>query len=555
MISIMIDSELAQYAREIKHTFGFIFQSLGYNHRTISNPDQLRHNDILIIYSLSQPALEYLEAIAQHYVLIHIIADPKLFDYRAMSPDQLRRYIREIKLLTMTPVISERKFDLPAEHISDPLAQFGKINFDVIGNAFFHLAELEPLIDKHRDANGYFPDEASAFYQWRDFPYVESMLWLIDSLIKELCRVKKQYLVQKAYYPEGQQACVMLTHSVDKLQKWDFNRIVLSTVDDLVMLFTFKWQQLFRNIGSKMRYLFTNYEMYWNFDEYRTLERDFNQKSTYFFAAEPGADVDYHLDDTDLQEEIAGILREGHEIGLLATEDKLNRDDFVARKQILLQQIHRSELGIRQSHYLQNDTIQDLHQKLSPRFGSSTSFKETPGYKKGIACPHYAWVNSLKSTFLEIPVVYRESFLRINKYRHISLEDAKQQIKKYFHSTTRIRGVFCIDFTISGFTDTPYCKKLYEYILALLKTAKLWQTTGLELATWWEKRARVVIEEGEYEIGINFPDDLGHFVLQTFNDVRIKEIVGSPASIDGNLIKFSNIKADSYAVIRIQQEQ
>ncbi len=551
MVSIFIDNKLGKYKNEIKYSFDFIFRSLGYNHRFISSPDKLKPNDILLIYNLKEPQMEELRLIAAEYITLSIIADPNLYDYRAFSPDKIRRHLREIKLLAMTPIISERKFETSAENIFDSDISAGKINFDLVGNIFFHLAGLEAQIDTTRDGNDNFPDDASAFYQWRDIPFIDNLLWLLDSMIKEHSRSKKRCLVQKCFYPEAQQAAVMLSHTVDDLQKWDFNSIILSVVDDIVMLFTLKWQQLFRNVISKIKYLFTNYEMYWNFDEYRNLEREFGIKSTYFFAAEHTADIDYSLDDTDLQEEINSTLREGHEIGLLATDDKLNRDDFVTRKQIMLHQIHKQEIGIRQLGYKSTEALKDLHHKTSPRYGSSTAFKDVPGFKSGISLPYYPWVTACQTTFLELPVLYRDRYLKVNKYRYLQLEDAKHQIKKIWQNTLRSRGVFGLDFSIAGFADIPYCKKLYEYILALLEANKVWITTGLELCSWWEKRGRITVELSDNEISLFFPDEIENFVIQIFSEAKIGEISGTEAKVDGNMVKFANVKAGSFAVISV----
>ncbi len=106
-----------------------------------------------------------------------------------------------------------------------------------------------------------------------------------------------------------------LSHRVDPLQKWSMSSLLLSVVDDLLMLFSLKWGRLFRELGGKFRYLFTNDELYWNFEEFRKLERDSKCRSTWFIAAESNEYIDYTLDDPDLQEEIQHLNRENCEIG------------------------------------------------------------------------------------------------------------------------------------------------------------------------------------------------------------------------------------------------
>ena len=78
--------------------------------------------------------------------------------------------------------------------------------------------------------------------------------------------------------------------------------------------------------------------------------------------------------------------------------------------------------------------------------------------------------------------------------------------------------------------------------------------TANELSQWWNKRNRVTINETEYEISIFFPDNLENFTLKIINIKNIKEILGVPAKVEGNMVIFSNVNADSIAVIRLNQE-
>ncbi|MDP3114168.1 MAG: hypothetical protein Q8M98_05250 [Candidatus Cloacimonadaceae bacterium] len=551
MVSIFIDYKLQRFQREIKYAFSFILQSLGYGFSFITDTGQLKPNDILVVYGYTDPTVEELKCLARKYITIFIQSDPDLFDPKAYNPEKLRRCIREIKLLSTTPVISVRKFDYPAENYSESELHAGKINFDLVGNVFFHLAAMEEQIDRHNLDNGYYKESASAFYNYRETAYVDNMLWLLDSMIKEHTRAKGLYIVQKHFWPEGQQAAVTLSHSVDDLRKWDLSSMILSVADDFIMLITFKWRQLIHAVTGKFRYLFTNYELYWNFEEFRFLERDSNCRSTFFIAAESCEDIDYALDDTDLQEEIQHILRSGNDIGLLATADKLNRDDFVTRKQIMLHQLHKEQIGIRQYGYKVNDTIRDLLNKTAPSYNQSTSYQEVPGFKHGFSIPWHPWIASMKASYMDLPTVYRDRYLYVNKHKILQLDDAKHQIKKFFQNSLRTRGIFGIDFSIASYADIHYCNKLYAYILALVKSSSTWVATAQEVASWWEKRARVTIDEGDYEISVYFPDDLEHMVLQVFNDAKLVDIDGVPAKIDGNLIKFANVKAGSIAVIRL----
>jgi len=553
MIAIRIDYKLSRFQREIKYVFSFIFQTLGYGFRFVEESENLKQNDVFIIYGFTEPTIDELKALAKHYITIFIPCDPDLFDPKAYSADRLRRSLREVKLLYITPVVSSRKFDYPAENYSESEVQAGKINFDLVGNIFLHLSYLEESTDSGSMVNGYYPDSASAFFNYREVPIVDNLLWLVDSMLKEHCRAGKNVIAQKMFWPNAQQAAVLLSHSVDDLQKWDFSSLILSIPDDLLLFFTLKWKQLWHNMSGKLKYLFTNFELYWNFDEFGKLEHDSNCRSTFYLATEISEQIDYSLDDPDLQEEIQQIIHRGSEIGLLGTHDKLNRDDFLTRKQILLHQLNKDQIGIRQLGYRTNATIRDIFNKIAPLYSQSTALQDAPGYKYGLSLPWQPWVNGVAASFTEIPTIYRNEHLKLSKHLMLQLDDAKLQIKKLFQQCTRTHGIFSLDFSVASYSEIRYCNKLYAYILALIKSADTYLATAAELTTWWEKRKRITIDEGEYEISVFFPDDVDRFVLSIHGDPRIQEVEGISAKIEGNTVRFANVKADSIAVIRLNK--
>ncbi len=553
MISVLIDLKLDKYSREIKYSFGYIFETLGLSHRFITDPAHLRQNDILIIYGLLEPITSELNTLAQQFVTIFIQADAKLYEPAGYTPEQLRRIIRDIKLFSQTPVISEKRFEYPAENYIEKNICAAKINFDLVGNVFYHLGVREELADRQRAPEVCFADSSSAFQNWREIPFTDNFLWLLDNLLKEQVKVKKQYIVQKHYWPHAQEMAIALTHSVDDLQKWDWNSIILGIVDDLLLLFRFRWRTLINNLFSKLKYIFTNYEIYWNFQEYLALEKENKVHSTWFIAAEASGDIDYSIDDADLQDEIRSIQKHGGEIGLLTSDDKLGRDEYLARKKIMLRQLQKEQLGIRQQFFRQPNITQDLQQKLCPLYNCSSAFQENPGFKHGMAFPYHRWVSGIKSNHYDLPVAFRDILLKIRKFQLVKVEDAKLMLKKIMQTARRHKGIFCLDFTVANFTDIPYCNKLYSYALALFRAEKAWMATCGEIADWWIKRCNVTIDESEFEISVLFPDKLESFVIQITGEVKVANISGAAAKVERSSIFFSGLEAGTVAVIQLQK--
>ena len=554
MISILIDNKLEHLQKEVRYSFGFIFQSLGYSYCFIDDTSKLHANDTLVIYAFAEPEIDELRSLSRKYLTIYIPAEAELYDPKAWNAEKIRRKLREVKLLSTTPLLSSNKFDYPAVNYSDDEINAGKLTFDLVGNVFFHLTGMEEIADKQRNEAGRYPETSSAFYKYRETPFVDNMLWLIDSMIKEHSRARSKYTVQKMNWPRAQEAAILLSHSVDDLQKWDVSSLILSIPNDFMMLISLNWKQLWHTLAGKMKYMFTNYELNWNFDEFRRMERDAGMRSTYFIATHGCDDIDYSLDDPDLQEEIRELQNEGSEIGFLMTEDKRNRDNQLTRKQVLMHQLKKDNVGLRQFGFRMDDELREVQASINPSYAMSNSPQENPGFYRGVGIPYNSWTKLGKSSHYEIPVQYRDSFLHIGNNKLLSLDDAKAQIKRFYQTSIRTHGIFALDFRIAAFSDIHYCAKLYPYLMALLKTGKTWNTTADELATWWQKRSRVVIDASEFEFSVFFSDDIDSLCLKVTGEVQVVEIDGVKATSDNNIIKFRDVKTGSIAIIRLAKK-
>jgi hypothetical protein len=551
MISVLIQEELNKYNREIRYAFDYIFDTLGYSYRFISDLSYLRQNDILMLYGSKEPEPEDVKGLANHLITIFIKCDTKLYQLNANASGVMSRMLRDVKLFSQTPVLVEHKFTYPAENYTDLDIHACKVNFDLPGNVYYHLANLDDQGETSSFSGNRLPESNSTFYAWKDFPYVDNFLWLLDNLIKEQVKAKNHYIVQKHYWPQAQDMAIGLTHTVDDLQKWDMNSIFLSVIEDIVHFATFHWQHLYRNIWSKLKYMLTNFELYWNFQEFISCERESKLKSTWFIATEPTSEIDYSLDDTDLQDEMRMIQKQGNEIGLLTTDEKLSRESFISSKQIMLRQLQTEQLGIRQHKYILDEKIRDFHQKLMPLYDSSLSYSETSGFKNGMAFPFHPIYGSLQSSYLQIPVCFKDNVLKLSKYHNVSFDDAKQMLKKLFQTTRRSKGLFCVDFNVANYTDIPYCSKLYAYLIALIKGEKAWSATLSDISHWWLLRRCVTIDESEFDFSINFPEDTESFAIQYYGELSILGIEGVESRIEGKTIHFSNVKADACALVRL----
>lgn len=551
MISIFIDHKLERLTREIRYTFDFIFEVLGFGYRFVNEPSDLKATDIVLLYSLNEPSEKQIKTLAKHYVTISIVCDSQLYDPKAMNAESLSRRLKSGNLMFETKIISSKGFNNIAENYIDEGYSGGKINFDPVANIFYHLSSTERSYYSNPKGDERFNEEDSVFYSQRMVPVVDCMLWLIESMIKEHAMHKKIPLAQKMHWPQNQNGAVLLSHTVNSLQKWDYKKIVLSIADDIHMLITFKFRQLLHTFWAKFRYFFTNIELYWNFEDFQELERENGFRSTFFLGTDKGEELDYSLEDPDLQEEIQNILKKGNEIGLLLPNDKFNKDDMLSRKHVMQHQVDEELIGIRQLNYVQNNEILELYDKINPLYAQSAAFRESSGYFYGTAFPFYPWVGA-KANYLCLPMSFTDRYLWLTKHRILGLDDAKAKLKQILNTVNRTKGIMSVDLSLASYHDIHYVHKLYSYFLELVNSSGAWVCTAKELCQWWKKRSKVTIEEDEYEISLYFDDDIEHFSLQCYNINRIKEIAGTSGKIEGNLVRYNSVKAKSVSVIRFK---
>lgn len=549
MISIFIDHKLERFTKEIRYTFDFIFQTLGFEHKFVGDPEELSPTDIVILYSLTEPDEEHIRSLARHYITFSIVFDAGLWEPNGLNSESLRRHIKEGKLLYPTHIISTRGFNLVAENYIDEEVAGGKINFDLVGNIFYHLAGFEFSYYGKPGGDLRWQEESSAFYAYRDSPAIDSLIWLMKSLLNEHVQYKKQVLAQKSLWPRGEKSAVLLSHTVNSLQKWNLNTFVLSIADDLSMLFSLNFKQLFHLFWGKLQYLFTNIELYWNFEDFQALEAEQGLRSTFFLGADKCEDLDYGLEDADLQDELQKVLARGNDIGLLLPNDKLNRNDMLSRKHVMQHQTGQEQVGIRQLDYTMNNEILALHDKIGPLFSQSTAFRDVPGYYQNTSYPFYPWVGA-KASFLSLPTTYTDRYLRVNKHKVMGLDHAKAEIKAQLSRTQLSGGIMSLDFSLASYHDIHYSNKLYTYVMELIKNSEAYCSTARELSTWWEKRNRVTISEEENEVNIYFADDIEYFTLNILGGRKIREIEGIQGKIEGNTIRYADIKAKSFSMLR-----
>ncbi len=553
MIAIFIDSKLETYINEIKYSFDYVFQTLGYSHRYVDKINQLKDNDIVICYSITEPkTYQDIAEIVDNRMMLFIKADKDLYLPGAINKDYLQKYLRKFKLQSYLAVICKDDFQKPALMKSFGPASFGIINFDIIGNIFFQFNELEKIQREKTGKN----DHISLFEPYLSLPYVNYLLFFIEGFLKDFIKMNHHYIAKKELWPCGETLAVTVSHNVNKLQKWNLSYYLKYFFEDIRDFCLFHWKTLFRNVYSRTKYLFTNYEAYWNFSDVQEVDKKYGAKGTWFVAvnAETNKDVDYNFEDHDLLEEIRRLEKEKYEISLLGSCNSLLKDRFEKEADIFKNFFNTKEFGVRQlSSKLLANSLEE-HHKARVRYDSSKGHKERYGYNNGTALPYRAFSSKYFIKHYEIPPTFSDTNLKLSKYKYLPFDTAKAVVQEILFNTKQINGLAHFNFSMSNFYDIPYLKKLYKYLLDNIKAKHVYKPTLIELTQWWSKRESVIVDEGENEIQMFFVEAVELFTLTIYGRVKITSVEGADATHKHNQIRFVGVKANTPVSIKLEKD-
>ncbi len=565
MIAVYIDPKLEKFASEVKYTFSFIFKTLGFEFKFISKIEQLLKNDILFYYGLIKPTLKEANYIAAKKAIFYIPVNANLLSPGKLNRQTLESYVQNIRIKSKIPIIAKERIQYPVQYFYKEDLLYSTFNFDIIGNIFFNLIGYDEFINnrKNNDDNKV-TDDDQLFIKFSTTPYVNHLLWLIENcLIDAVDKQENYFLLKKEYWPGAESFGGVITHSVNSLRKWNFKKIIKNTLQDLTQIWKIKY--IYKNSLSKIKYLLTNIEEYWNFDLIEEIENKHQIFSTYFFGSveRTELDVDYCVNDKYVNKEIMNKLHQGNEISLLASSISHKNDVLANERERLENATGQKHMGIR--HYKNNFDPQittEYHKKNGFDYDSSHSFIHTIGFKHGLGFPYhlYQLENSGKkskfhyqSRYFELPIIFSDEALKLTNSRTVSLEKSKDYVDKILNEINKTNGFLSFDFSVSNFSDIPFNKELMTYVVEQIRPMDAYITTCIDLINWWRKRESVEISESEHGLLVFFPESIEKFTFRLFGKYRTTIIEGAEAKLHKNKIIFSNIKADTKVQILLEK--
>jgi len=539
MIAIYIGNELENHRKKIVQTMDFIFRTLGYEYRFIRSPEDLNPQDVILFYSQLDVSIREAEYLAYNHIMINIPVETFIWEVGSYGFKKISSTLRKIKLFSPIPVLSESPIEFYVQNETSQHVFMINFGFDLVSNIFFHLSGYFDLLNYFTELEG---NEAypNPFEEFSTYPFLNGLLYILDKSIEEVFKEKifPYSIIKKDFWPEGQTYAVAISHSVDRLRKWNAGNILSSFFEDLLIFYRVNY--VFKNFISKMKYLLTNDEEYWNFKEIIQIERMHFVKSTYFLGADIQGEenFDYNLDDPDTQNLISSLVADSYDIGLLASKPTAHKDIFKAQLSRLQKVSQIPIIGLRiQDYEFDIQKTSQLFNKNSLFCDSTFGYKNKNGFKRGIGFPfeilYYDLTNQEmgidveNASTVEIPTVFRDENLKVSKYKNVSYEHSVKMIDNYLRNMRTVNGLISFDFSVANFADIDYDFDLFEHLLRKLLAQKPYVGTYSDISIWWKKRNTVHITEIENSFIIYFPEELKKFTFYVYGDVEKIKIEGA----------------------------
>jgi hypothetical protein len=529
MFAVMVDHRLREHRAKINYSIDYLFSVLGYSYRILADDEYARVEEIPFMYVSDKQIVEDYLADNPRGFAICILYDPIHYNYDNLSKADIKQMQKSFNIGYDIPYLCSREIVEPISFTCDSNKKrfyVGVFHFDLIGNIYFHLAGKEQDTNKHRDSLKRFCYQQSNFEKYMNYPYLTGMINITELFLGEGESYLRYPLMKKPAWPGNKQYAIAITHNVDKLTKWNWSRFW----ENFFYWFRSFWrvQYHLRNLWGLMRYLFDNWEPYWNFDMIAGLERDHGVCSTFFFGVcdEKLNGVDYDLTEKDLKTQKNELESFGHGFGLYLSIEK-DQEQYQQAVKDLSIFTDSSLKGARKENFVLPEPEETAYyQENGLKWDSSWAMPDLQGYIHGIGYPFYLGMGSSEQeSLLEIPVNFSDHALRSDKAA-ISMDALEERIEDLIDKARKFRSLLVFNYSVCSFEEILLLSDVYRWLMNRLKgDPSVWKARLSEIYNWHEQRSSVRIRNERDLVVIEIGSDIKEITLFLKGLWRVNDIV------------------------------
>ena len=556
MIAVYLDPTIEKYDRQIKFALEFMLNTSGFSWKYLDPETELNHNDVIVFYSPTLPDSVYLEWMITNHSFVHIPFNKDLYVKGFFSGDQLKYNIKTFNIEDGLPYISsKRSHKSPVNFVEYSLgdssprksSRYCTFDFDIIGNIFFHISDDNRNHINTKDKKGDLDLNELGFHDYFHIPYINHFIDFFSLILKELIESKNLWGIKRCMWPANQDFAAIITHNLDKMQKWSIGTLIKSFFENIYLFFTFRFHFLIKNIVSVLVYFFSNIEEYWNIYEISKIEKKFKFNSTWFVGVNRDKKplYDYDFNDNDVLKELGDIVKNGSEVALLYKSAEKTTERIKKEFDMLMSKIKINKSGIRHIDYFcEVEKIDKIQTDMGMKFDSSRQLKSKKAFYNGFALPYpmySAETIAANHSVIQFPITFSDDFLIFEKYKYATFTEAMNQIKDIVATVKKVKGLFLLQLSNSLYHDISYMPKLFEYTLDLMKTQNAFVSTCSDMVEWLENRNQMNIIEDGNRIIIRFLIYIEQITFEIVGNKIISNVFGGNCSYKKNIVQFVNV--------------
>jgi len=348
---------------------------------------------------------------------------------------------------------------------------------DIFKAAFYLLSGYQETLPYKGDRlmRFKFSDSIQSLFYKMAYPVVNQWFSILEKACFKFCKTHGIPFRKRSLWQDCDMG-VMLTHDVDRVDKWTIGRIKMAT---LSLMKEKKAHHLSGVLEATHNYITGKNNSYWNFRWLKGLGKKYDLRSTWFFlpAGDKKIDAKYRFSEKRITELMHFITDSGDEIGLHSTyASRKNRQIMQANYEELNSYAPQSIHGVRQ-HWLSfkyPDTLR-IHERVGLKYDSSWGFADMIGWRNGYCLPFKPY-DVEKGRIIDVweyPLCLMDRTLF--DYMNLDAGGAYKTVKNMVEICEKYSGLFVLLWHNSFFEeeDYPGVTKLYKDILARLTECKV----------------------------------------------------------------------------------
>ncbi|MBK3518556.1 polysaccharide deacetylase family protein [Carboxylicivirga marina] len=361
---------------------------------------------------------------------------------------------------------------------------------DILKSAFYLLSGYQETLSDISDSMGRFKYNNSIQHQLKMVrkPIVNYYFEVIIDAIEQFSQKHNIAFERKRMF---ENFGFMLTHDVDRVDYYHWRE----TVYKFLQLAGIKKAHIDKTslkkaaLNAILPSIFPGYkpDPWWNFDDLRKLEKQYDFKSVWYFLNRDGSphDAKYHLEEQRIKNLISKLLNDKCEIGLHGSIKTATNQEAIANAKQRLEKASNTTITGTRQHFLKfhYPSTLNIQQNAGIKYDTTMGFAEHEGFRNSYCYPFKPFdhdANQMLSIW-EFPLSIMDTTLF--GYRNLSFNNMKDSFQYIIDEIKKFGGLMVLLWHNCNFDEYEYpgINKYFAEQLECISNQNPESVTGIDV--------------------------------------------------------------------------